>query len=393
VICHFYVQMPCAVRGQPCGALRFKPVGTDKVLRGVTVKEISLENIGEAVDRLVTVPMSNWAILKGVPVAELYRSCRVKAGEPLSLAAARRLVERVHPGDTVIFATGFIILSCGKPETDGLIGAASLARSINVGLKGLPVFVTEESITPAMAATVAGSGLLPWDAETAKEGSRRAIIRGFPVDAVAAQEEAARMMDRYRPSALIAVERPGWNKHHIHHSGGGFGITEFTAKIDYLFDEAKARGILTIGIGDLGNELGMGYINDSVSALVPHGAVCQCPCQGGLAAAFEPDLGIFANISNWGAYGIEACLAALLGEPELLHDGRTERRMIEEAVKGGAIDAVAGMFRPYVDGTSAETNASIVDLLRTIVSYRVPGDFFTREYMASWQPKKDESGR
>lgn len=143
------------------------------------MKEIPLENIGEAVDRLMTVPMSNWAILKGIPVAELYQSCRTKAGEPLTLAAARRLVERVHPGETVIFATGFVIHSCGKPETDGLIGAASLARSINIGLKGVPIFVTEESITPAMAATVAASGLLPWDPETAREGSRRAIVRGF----------------------------------------------------------------------------------------------------------------------------------------------------------------------------------------------------------------------
>lgn len=357
------------------------------------MKEIPLENIGEAVDRLMTVPMSNWAILKGIPVAELYQACRKKAGEPLTLAAARKLAERVHPGDTVIIATGFVIWSCGKPETDGLIGAASLARAVSIGLKGVPVLTAEEMVRPAMVSTVAASGLLPWEPATVKEGLRRAVIEGFPVDPVHAREEAVRMLDEYRPSALIAVERPGWNRHGVHHSGGGFGISEFTAKIDYLFEEAKARGILTIGIGDLGNELGMGYIEDAIRKWVPHGALCQCPCQGGITASFEPDVGIFANISNWGAYGIEACLAALLGEPEVLHDGPTERRMIEEAVRGGAIDAVSGMHRPYVDGTSAETNVSIIDLLRNIVSYRVPGDLFTREYMTSWEPEKNESGR
>ena len=31
-----------------------------------------LHFIGEAVDRLVTVPMSNWTILKGLPLTETY---------------------------------------------------------------------------------------------------------------------------------------------------------------------------------------------------------------------------------------------------------------------------------------------------------------------------------
>ena len=70
-----------------------------------------------------------------------------------------------------------------------------------------------------------------------------------------AQEEAQRMLDRYQPAAVIAIERPGWNRNRVHHSGGGFGVSEFTAKIDYLFEGAKDRGIPTIGIGDLGNEI------------------------------------------------------------------------------------------------------------------------------------------
>jgi hypothetical protein len=86
-----------------------------------------------------------------------------------------------------------------------------------------------------------------------------------------------------------------------------------------------------------------------------------------------------ANISNWGAYGVEACLAALLGEPELLHDGDTERRIIEGAVRGGAMDAVSGMLRPYVDGTSLEINVRIVELLHSIIHHRLSGSF-NREY-------------
>lgn len=353
---------------------------------------VPVENIGEAVDRLVTVPMSNWAILKGIPVLEVYDACRAKAGGPLTLAAAQLLAERVGAGDTVIFITGFVMLSCGKPETDGPVGAAALARAIDVGLKATPVFVTEDSVKPAMAATAAGAGLHPWDPATARDGIHRAVIEGFPIDHDAAQEAAQRMLDRYEPSAVIAIERPGWNKNRVHHSGGGFGISEFTAKIDYLFEQAIERGILTIGIGDLGNEMGMGYVADTVRKLIPHGDVCQCPCGGGIAAASEPDLGIMANISNWGAYGVEACLAALLGEPEVLHDGPTERWIIEESVRGGAIDPVSGMSRPYVDGTATQINVGIVELLHSIVHHRVPGSVFTREYVATWEDEVDDGG-
>ena len=48
--------------------------------------------IGEAVDRLVTVPMSNWTILKGLPLTETYEAARAKGGgEPMTLRAAELL--------------------------------------------------------------------------------------------------------------------------------------------------------------------------------------------------------------------------------------------------------------------------------------------------------------
>ena len=48
--------------------------------------------IGEAVDRLVTVPMSNWTILKGLPLTETYEAARKKGGgDPMTLRAAQLL--------------------------------------------------------------------------------------------------------------------------------------------------------------------------------------------------------------------------------------------------------------------------------------------------------------
>ena len=157
-----------------------------------------------------------------------------------------------------------------------------------------------------------------------------------------------------------------------------------------IFEEAHKRDILTIGIGDLGNEMGMGYIKDQVKEMVPHGSHCLCGCGGGIAASSEPDLGIICNISNWGAYGVVACLAALLGELDILHDSDTERFMLRESVRGGQIDPVSGMFRPYVDGESEDINAYIIEMLRSIVTHKVKESIFTKEYRKIWT--KNEKG-
>ena len=75
--------------------------------------------IGEAVDRLVTVPMSNWTILKGLPLTETYEAARKKGGgDPMTLRAAQLLNERVGKGDTVLLLSGFVILNWNRPETD-----------------------------------------------------------------------------------------------------------------------------------------------------------------------------------------------------------------------------------------------------------------------------------
>ena len=74
--------------------------------------------IGEAVDRLVTVPMSNWTILKGLPLTETYEAARKKGGgDPMTLRAAQLLNERVGKGDTVLLLSGFVILNWNRPET------------------------------------------------------------------------------------------------------------------------------------------------------------------------------------------------------------------------------------------------------------------------------------
>jgi len=339
---------------------------------------ISIERIGEAVDHLVTAPMSNWTILKGIPLLKLYATARKKAGGlPLTLAASKLLHDNVGAGDTVLILSGFIMRGYGRPETDGPIGAAVVAKALAVGLGAIPVGISEESVVPCMEACFSTAGLIPAPFDELQSGRNRCGFAGFPVDASKAQQAATDLLDRLKPKALVAVERPGAGSDGEYHGGGGFEISSFTAKTDVLFAEARRRGIPTIGVGDLGNELGLGVVADDVKAEVPLGDV--------IAAAQPADVAVIANISNWGAYGIAACLAAMVGNEAAFHDGAEEVRLIEACVRAGAIDPVGGQLRLYVDGTDARTNAALVDLLRSLVvlSQRESGNI--AGYQTSWK--------
>jgi hypothetical protein len=351
--------------------------------------------IGEAVDRLVTVPMSNWTILKGLPLTEVYHYARAQAGEPLTMLAAKKLKAAVQPQDTVLILTGFVIANWLKPETDGPIGAAALARSIELGLGAIPVLLAEDIVLPTLQSTLQAAGLIVCNsmAEVKSGGrGRKALATGFPLDHKQAQMEAIRLLEEYQPKAVISVERPGWNEKKVHHSGMGYDISAICAKLDYLFLEAQKRGILTVGIGDLGNELGMGNIKEIVKQKIPGAEQCLCPCQAGVACSVPADVCIICNISNWGAYGVCACLAALAGEREVLHNRQTELHMIHECVRAGALDPVSGMFRPYVDGEADYINGHIIDILQSIIQHITDGSIFTKSYRDTWL-KQEKANR
>jgi hypothetical protein len=79
---------------------------------------------------------------------------------------------------------------------------------------------------------------------------------------------------------------------------------------------------------------------------------------------------VVGAISNWAGYGIAACLAYLLKNPDLLQSVQTERQMGIDCVYAGA-EGEAGMKQPWVDGTSPETQEAIVALLHMLVKNAV----------------------
>ena len=107
-------------------------------------------------------------------------------------------------------------------------------------------------------------------------------------------------------------------------------ISQWTAKVQYLFQEANEQTVPTIGIIDIGNEIGGAYIRDAVRELVTSGGIrCDCPCGGSIAGVTPETIGVVARSSNAGAYGTAACIAALLNRSDVFHNRGLQKRVME----------------------------------------------------------------
>ena len=318
--------------------------------------------MGEGVDRLVTVEITG----RGV-IGDLYAAARARHDGPLCLEAAGRLLDRVHKGDVVMLATGFPTHPWFTAEQDGPVGTATLARALVLGIGARPVIVTDPAGIEVCAAALRGAGLHVRSVDDALALPTTAAVVAFPLAWNEAQDAAGKMLGTLRPAALVAVERPGANDQRQYHAAGGQSITEHCAKIDVLFDAARARGLLTIGIADGGNEIGSGAIRDAILNIVPHARKCACPCGGSIVPTVPTDLLVTAAISNWGAYAVEAAMALLLGRPEVMHPREVDARTHELCAAAGANNDGPGLLDVGADALPAPLHGHVVDLLGTIV--------------------------
>lgn len=323
----------------------------------------NIEYIGEGIDRLVTLDVR----ARGV-IYNLYDAARKLVDSPLTLTAARRIVETVKNGDTVIITTGFRVLPQKVQETDGPLGAAALAKSLIKAFNANPIVVIEEPSREIMASTLRALGINPVMNEADfKKGENSVLILDFPFELENAIEAAKRIVEKYKPSLVFATEKAGRNVKGEYHTMRGVNISSFHAKIEPLIEEARSRGILTIGVGDGGNEVGMGNIREAIEKFVPYAKECQCPCKGGIAAESKVDLLVVASISNWGVYGIEACIAALTENMEALHTAEEEEEMLRNSIKAGAVDGVTSKPELSVDSAPLKVHTSIIRILEGLI--------------------------
>ncbi|HHT71854.1 MAG TPA: DUF4392 domain-containing protein [Firmicutes bacterium] len=327
--------------------------------------------IGESIDYLCNFQMkAGKGSIKRGNTKLFYEAARRVQRDPLTYLAATALVDRVHEDDVVLIATGcrnLPVLPYG--ESDGPIGAAALARSLDISLGARTVITVEKDNVEATEAVVRASGAYLRQQEDFYRVPGAVVVDTYPLGEEAGKKYAVELIDKYKPAAIIFCEKHGPNAMGVLHTVTGYKINkEEMANAYFLATEAEKRGILTIGAGDGGNEIGNGIIYDAVRAIPGYGAECVCGCGGGLATVSKTDIFVAASISNWGLYGVTAMLAYLKGNINIIHDIETERRMLEACAYFGSVDGTTMRPVPRVDGTSLEAGQAFVTLLREIVS-------------------------
>lgn len=330
-----------------------------------------IAEIADDIDHLITLDINRRAV---IPI--LYSAARKKMGMPLVLAASRGIADAVRPGSVVFLATGWPDRPWITPEIgelDGPPGAALLARNLHVTVGAVPIFLIEEELKEAMIATARAAGFAVLPPELAIKAFKSsaplhaAAVLGFPKDKQAAKEESQFLIRTYSPKAVISVEKGSANRKGIIHNARGMDTTDCMAKVDVLVKEARKAGIMTIGIGDGGNEIGMGIIEEAIRKHIPYGAKCSCPCGAGIAPAVSTDVVVASSVSNWGCYGIAACMSVLKSREDALHDEAMELRTLREAADAGLIDGNTGYVDPGADGIADITHAAIITILKQIV--------------------------
>ena len=137
-------------------------------------------------------------------------------------------------------------------------------------------------------------------------------------------------------------------------SARGESVRGWNAPLDALF-LVPARRLTTVGVGDGGNEIGMGNVHTRIT----RGSVLA----RAIASVVKVDHLVVAGTSNWGAYGIVAELSRLAGR-DLLHSADEERRMVHACVEAGAVDGITRRREPTVDGLPLDAHVGMLELLR-----------------------------
>ena len=324
-----------------------------------------IELVANNVDALINLDISGYGVID-----KIYKAARALHDRPLTLTAAEALRDRLREGGTFFVTSGWIMPGTYPyGETDGPIGAATLGRALGIAFGARMVVLTEPKMVACTVATCRAAGLNVLTEEDLREAPRpphprflHCIVVPFPVEDDHAISESTRLFEVFDPKAMVAIEKNGPNQYGRYSMVDGSDNSDCVAKAGRLFEEASRRGVLTIGIGDRGNEIGFGRIAEVPQKVLPFGE--------NATDVTVVDILVTAAVSNWGASGIAAMLALLLRRPDVLHDTATESRMLHRCIEAGGVDGFTCRPVPKSDGMEESTHVAICALLNELI--RVP---------------------
>jgi len=271
--------------------------------------------------------------------------------------------------------TGFMIPSVDPPtgETDGPLGAILLARAFaSLGIE--TVLMSDDSAMSALRSAVSilpelgGVAYAPLPRPRDPKDHRERDTSTYREQVLASTGELTH---------LIALERVGVNhrprtirrepastvdtvvefidlvpqrQRERCFTMRGRDITDLTSPAHLLFE--RPRPYVTIGIGDGGNEIGMGKIPwATIHKNIPRGYLIAC--------SMPTDHLIVAGVSNWGAYALAAGVMILRHNDNVeLFNADREKWILENMVEHGPlVDGVTGQRTATVDGLTYDEYA------------------------------------
>jgi hypothetical protein len=235
------------------------------------------------------------------------------------LAAARR----------ILIGTGFPV--AGTFETDGPVGAMALYRALEQ--RGAQCWIA--CATPLAAELEHAFRVLPLRA----------------TDRAAAREEATLRLAQITPDAIVSIERPGLAADERYYNMRGEDISADCGIFDSYIELADCP---TIAIGDGGNEIGMGKVAAAVARLAITPSATRC------------DELLVADVSNWGAYGLLACLDVLEGTDHL--GTLRPRELLAFLSSRGSVDGVTRENTVTEDGLDPSAGEAIISELRALTA-------------------------
>ncbi len=228
-------------------------------------------------------------------------------------------------------------------ETDGPIGSFVIADLLRNNLKIKKVIIT-----------------VPQNLLDKIKPLCREILPGISLKAI---EEIG--VDHLETTLAISIEFPGPNRRGIfHHMSGNSLDSSFLMiknpilylTIFWLGIEKKNPNSLTIGIGDGGNELGLGKYEQQIQQIIPFGRNCSCSCKTGIASSISSSITLLGNTSNWAAFA----LASALGYH---FSFGTYQQWLSKLNNVGIVDGVTGNVAPTVDGIDPLIDKEVIEKL------------------------------
>ena len=296
---------------------------------------------------------------------------------PDQLLTAAQTLLQPPPSATrggVLLLTGFPCLRERTPpvESDGPPGAVTLACTL-LALGCTPVTMLIEDHSAKVLQSCADA-----------VGASGAAVAAFPTqDRWSTADEARLDALLDGASSVLSIERAGDSADGTCYTMRGLPMgPSLMGRINQV--AMPGRGVRTIGIGDGGNELGMGSLHDDIVRSIPLGGQIGC--------VVPSDAPLIASVSNWGGYALSCALAVLAWDTawdsgmrrqgmsaaagasdsggqflrNLVPDSAAARRTLLACSEAGAMDGITGAGGGSVDGMALEVHLEVLEELRVI---------------------------